>query len=110
MWNPIDRGVAMSTVVGSIFGMPVLAPVIGNFIAASYLGWRWDNWISAIMGLACFVLILLCLPETHTPTLLKAKAARLRKQTGNANLHSAYDDEKKDIRTIAHVYLVRPFG
>ena len=110
MWDSTDRGVAMAACIGSIFGTPIVAPVMGNYIAASYLGWRWDNWISAIMGLCCTLLVLVALPETYTPALLKAKAARIRKQTGHSNAHSAYDGEKKDIKTIVHVYLVRPFG
>ena len=110
MWDSIDRGVAMAATIGSIFGTPIVAPVMGNFIAASYLGWRWDNWISAIMGLFCSILVLVCLPETYGPALLKQKAARLRKEIGNPHKHSAYDDEKKGVKSIVYVYLVRPFG
>ena len=109
LWDSIDRGVALASAIGAIFGTPILAPIMGNFIAASYLGWRWDNWLSAIMGLACAVLVLFGLPETYGPTLLKRKAERMRK-TGNADAKSAFDGEKKDIQTIIQVYLVRPFG
>ena len=110
MWDSIDRDVAMAACVGSIFGTPIVAPVMGNYIAASYLGWRWDNWIRAIMGLSCSFLVLFGLPETHTPALLKKKAERIRKEAGNMNAHSIYDGEKKDVNTVIHVFLVRPFG
>ena len=83
---------------------------MGNFVAASYLGWRWDNWLSAIMGLTCSIIVLLFLPETFAVVLLKRKAERKRKETGNMDAHSAFDGEKKDFGTIVRVYLVRPFG
>ena len=58
-----SRRVAMTACIGAAFCTPILAPIMGNFIAASYLGWRWDNWLSAIMGLACTFLLLFFLPE-----------------------------------------------
>lgn len=109
LWDPIDRGVAMAGCIGAIFGSPILAPVMGDFVAASYLGWRWNNWLSAIMGLACTLLVLFGLPETYAPVLLKQKARRFRR-TGNPDAHSAHDDEDKGIKTIVQVYMVRPFS
>ncbi|KAK0515009.1 hypothetical protein JMJ35_002388 [Cladonia borealis] len=109
LWDSISRGVAMAACIGAIFGTPILAPIMGNFIAASYLGWRWDNWLSAIMGLACTFLVLFFLPETFGVVLLKQKAERVRKETGNMDAKCIYDGEKKDFKTIVNVYLVRPF-
>ena len=109
LWDSVNRGVALASCIGAIFGTPILAPIMGNFIAASYLGWRWDNWLSAIMGLSCTFLVLFFLPETYSVVILKKKAARIRK-TGNLDAKCIYDGEKKDFRTIVNVYLVRPFG
>ena len=53
----------------AVFGTPVLAPVMGYFIGVSYLGWRWDNWLSAIMGPACTCLVLCFPPETSSGSL-----------------------------------------
>ena len=110
LWDSISRGVAMAACIGAIFGTPILAPIMGNFIAASYLGWRWDNWLSAIMGLACTFLVLFFLPETFGVVLLKQKAERVRKETGNMDAKCIYDGEKKGFKTIVNVYLIRPFG
>ena len=109
MWDPVSRGVALACCIGSIFGTPIAAPVIGNFVAQSHLGWRWDNWLSVIMGLTCAILVLFFLPETFAPVLLKAKAAKLRKNSGNVSYHSAFDKESKDVKFIVMIYLVRPF-
>ena len=109
MWDPVSRGVALACCIGCIFGTPVLAPVIGDFVAQSHLGWRWDNWLSAIMGLASVVLVVFCLPETFAPVLLKRKAAWKRKSTSDDRYHSAFDNESKSVTIIVKTYLIRPF-
>ncbi|KAH7010919.1 major facilitator superfamily domain-containing protein [Macrophomina phaseolina] len=110
IWNPVQRGVALAACIGTIFGSPILAPLMGNFIAASYLGWRWTQWLSAIMGLAASILVLLGLPETHAPTLLRAKAARLRRETSDPTLRSQYDGGSNGVSEIVQIYLVRSFA
>jgi len=109
VWNPIQRGVAMACCIGTIFGSPLLAPLIGNFVTASYLGWRWCNWLNAITGLFCSLVVLFFLPETHGPTILRRRSKALRK-AGNADAHCIYDAERPGIKTIVTVYLYRPFG
>ena len=69
-----------------------------------------DNWLSAIMGLSCTILVLCFLPETFGVVLLKRKAKKARKETGNMDAKCIYDGEKKDLKTIVIVYLVRPFS
>ena len=110
LWDPVTRGVAMAGAIGSIFGTPILAPVMGNFIAASYLGWRWDNWLSAIMGLSCSVLVFFLLPESSAIVILKKKAKHVREKDGNPEAHCIYDGQEKGLNTIVHVYLIRPFS
>ncbi|CAG8954439.1 hypothetical protein HYFRA_00006066 [Hymenoscyphus fraxineus] len=108
IWNPIQRGVAMAGCIGSIFGSPLLAPVMGGFIVESYLGWRWCHWLSAIMGLFCSLVMLAFLPETHAPTILRRKSKVLRK-AGNPEAHCVYDNEQIGFEMLISVYLVRPF-
>jgi MFS transporter, DHA1 family, multidrug resistance protein len=110
LWDPVDRGVATAGCAGAIFGSPILGPIIGNYIAASYLRWRWDNWLSGIMGIFCVVLIIFGLPETYGPTILRKRAAKFRKETDNKDAKCIYDGEANDIRAVFRVYLVRPFG
>ena len=110
IWDSVSRGVAVAACVGAIFGAPILAPIMGDSVTASYLRWRWDNWLSAIMGLACTLVVLVFSPETFGIVILKKKAERVRRETGNLNAKCVYDGEKIDIRTTVKVYLVRPFG
>ena len=100
----------MAIGIGTVFGSPMLAPLIGDFVAASYLGWRWTEWISGIMGLATSALILFGLPETHAPTILRRKAAHLRRTTGNNELQSEFDNQSAGLKDIINVFLVKSFS
>ena len=81
------RGLAMTLFsLGPLTG-PVIGPLIGGFIAANR-GWRWTFWVLAIVGGAAGVAALALLRETHPKILLERKTARLRVETGNAQLRS----------------------
>ena len=109
IWSPEQRGLAVVGMVSAVFGSPIVAPVMGNFVAASHLGWRWTQWISCIMGGSCTVLVLFCLPETLPPLILQSRAAKMRRE-GNPNARSEFDGTQKGIKALVQVYLLRPFG
>ena len=48
------------------------------------------------------------LPETYGPTILKKRAQKMRKETGNANLFAPIELEKKGVRQMMTVTLTRP--
>ncbi|CBF87203.1 hypothetical protein AN2613.2 [Aspergillus nidulans FGSC A4] len=68
-----ERGRAMAVWTMPVLLGPCLGPAVGAYVSRS-LGWRWNFWLLIIVR------------ETHPPTLLKRKAARLRKSTGNPNI------------------------
>lgn len=109
IWNPSQRGIAIVVCIGAIFGSPILAPLIGNFVVASHLGWRWTHWISCIMGGSCVILVFFCLPETLGVAILRSRAAKLRK-SGKPNARSEFDGSPQSLATVIRTYLVRPFG
>lgn len=45
--------------------------------------WRWTEWVSLIVAAAITFSLVLTVPETYTPVLLKYKAQQLRKITGD---------------------------
>ena len=49
-WNPVERGVTVGVYSMCTFVGPVAAPIIGGYVAESYLGWRWTEYIAVIMG------------------------------------------------------------
>ncbi|RDW84953.1 putative benomyl resistance protein-1 [Coleophoma cylindrospora] len=105
--NETYRALAFSIwSIGPMNG-PVTGPLIGGF-AAEYLGWRWTNWIVLILSgvgwAACS-----CLKETYAPAILKKKAAKMRKDTGDDRWWCRYDQQKLSVGEILKVNLSRPF-
>ncbi|KAK4898902.1 hypothetical protein LTR27_003633 [Elasticomyces elasticus] len=84
---PEKRGSAMAIwAIGPLLG-PVIGPVCGGFLAEAE-GWRWIFWVIAIATGVVTIAGFFFMRETYAPTILEAKAKRLRKETGNPNLRS----------------------
>lgn len=109
IFDPVDRAIAVSIFAGSTFVGPVAGPVVGGFITMSYLGWRWTEYITAIMAFFLGTLGFLIVPETFEPVLLKRRAQRLRHETRNWALHAKSEENPVDLKLIAHKYILRPF-
>lgn len=92
----------------TVFSGPLLAPFIGGFILESYLGWRWTEYITAIMGFLGLVLSLLFLEETYPPVILVNKAADLRRRTKNWGIHAKQEEIEVDLRELIEKNLSRP--
>ncbi|KAI0412187.1 major facilitator superfamily domain-containing protein [Xylaria grammica] len=111
IWSPAQRGIAIAACIGTIFGSPVLAPIIGNFVAESYLGWRWLHWLSAIQGASAVLLVFFALPETLASKILQARAARLRKSGEKPEARTIFDNKKHmGFVDVARIYFMRPFA
>ncbi|KAI0283760.1 major facilitator superfamily domain-containing protein [Russula brevipes] len=81
---------------------PFLGPELGPILIFinQHLHWRWTF----------YVLIILLVPETYIPVILKIKAERLRENTGDPNWYSAI--EKKEHTSLARTLIVncyKPF-
>lgn len=109
-WGPVDRGVAMVVFAGATFIGPVAGPIVGGFIVQSHLGWRWTEYITAIMGFFFGALGFLCVPETFAPILLSRRAKKIRFETKNWAVRAKRDEEQFDIKSIVEKYLLRPFS
>ncbi|CAO2650175.1 Nn.00g014670.m01.CDS01 [Neocucurbitaria sp. VM-36] len=84
---------------------PVVGPLVGGFVYQA-LGWRWTNWVVMIgSGTSWFMVFLL--KETYAPAILRAKAAKKRKETGDDRWYSRYD-EKKEFWPLLRENLYRP--
>ncbi|KAI9748529.1 MAG: hypothetical protein M4579_007200 [Chaenotheca gracillima] len=90
--------------IGPING-PVLGPVIGGF-TSEYLGWRWTNWLVLILsGLA--LLSVAIIKESYAPAILRKKAEKMRKETGDSRWWCRYDS-KLPLPQLLKVNLSRP--
>ncbi|QFZ28682.1 putative drug proton antiporter [Clavispora lusitaniae] len=61
---------------------PGLGPLISGFVN-EHLNFRWTFYIMAIWSGVVMVAVIFFIPETYEPVLLKKKAIRLRKTTGD---------------------------
>jgi DHA1 family multidrug resistance protein-like MFS transporter len=109
LWDPIPRAYAICVFAAGGFAGPVAGPIAGGFITDSSLGWRWTSWITLIMAGLLGTIGFFVIPETSAARILQLRAAKLRKDTGSALYHSKADENKLTMRTVVHVYLLRPF-
>ncbi|KAL2264794.1 hypothetical protein VTJ83DRAFT_7304 [Remersonia thermophila] len=87
---------------------PATGPLVGGLINM-YTDWRWTHYVLLIWSGALLVSVALFVPETYHPVLLKRKAQRLRKTTGDDRWRAPIE---KTTRSVAHTVaysLLRPF-
>ncbi|ESZ96601.1 hypothetical protein SBOR_2968 [Sclerotinia borealis F-4128] len=109
IWSPKARGTAVTFYAVAVVGGPTLGPLIGSALLVNpHLGWRWTEYIEAIWVFTVLILNFFCLPEVYTPVLLKEKAARLRKETGNNAYYHPHEAIKLDAKTMITKHFSRP--
>jgi MFS family permease len=84
---------------------PILGPLVSGFV--SVFSWSWPFWVGAIFAGATWPLFIF-FPETYGPTILKHRARRLRKETGDTTIVAQLELEKTDLNHIVTVVLSRP--
>lgn len=109
IWSREARGTAVSFYAVAVVGGPTLGPTIGSAILVNpHMGWRWTEYMTAILNFAVVGLTYFCMPEMYPPVLLKWKARRLRKETGNNKLYHPQERIKVDVKSIITKQLSRP--
>ncbi|KAF7453748.1 Major facilitator superfamily [Pyrenophora tritici-repentis] len=108
MFNNRSRGNAITIFAMAVFCGPLFAPFIGGFIVKSKLGWRWTEYITAILGFVCLGLNVIFLRETYAPQILVEKAATLRRATKNWAIHAKQDEIEIDFGELLEKNFSRP--
>jgi MFS family permease len=85
-----SRGSGMSLIMLAPLIGGAVGPAISGLIAES-LGWRKILWMSACLAITCEMLFFTLLRETYKVTILKRRAARLRKKTQDESLKCPYE-------------------
>jgi MFS family permease len=99
------RGRAFAAFMSITCFGPTIGPVVSGYI--SPISWRWSFWVGLIIAGATWIPLFLT-PETYGPVLLKRRAQRLRKETGNQLIRAPLELEGSDVRQIITVVLTRP--
>ncbi|KAF5858581.1 hypothetical protein ETB97_004266 [Aspergillus alliaceus] len=105
IYGPEARGIAMASVSICITGGPTLGLIISAAVVIKPdIGWRWAEYIEGIVALSLSVICFLCLRETYAPVLLKRKAQKLRKETGDSRYWNPHENVK--INSENHIHKV----
>ncbi|KAL2429125.1 Polyamine transporter 3 [Exophiala dermatitidis] len=103
--SPRTRGRAMITFMsGTTFG-PLGGPIISGYVAP--IGWRWVFWVVLIIA-GCSWIPLAFMPETFGPVILKKRAQKTRKVTGNNDIFAMIELENKSAKQLITTSLSRP--
>ncbi|KAJ6031676.1 major facilitator superfamily domain-containing protein [Penicillium herquei] len=100
---------AMMAWVAAAYCGPALGPLLSGF-AVPVEGWRWSLYESIWASAPVFIVMLLFLPETSTPTILLRRAQRLRKIYNEKRFmsQSELDQQHMKMRAIAVDALIKP--
>jgi multidrug resistance protein len=87
---------------------PLLGPVVGGFIA-SYKSWRWCFYVLMMWAGVNWLLLYFFVPETYAPVLLRRKARKLRKETGDERHKAPIEMMNKSVAKTVVMSCTRPF-
>ncbi|EXJ95583.1 hypothetical protein A1O1_00705 [Capronia coronata CBS 617.96] len=107
-WRAEERGKSISIYSLAPLLGPAVGPLAGGFIALKST-WRWCFWSTSIVDAGIQAAGFIWLRETYAPKLLGLKAKRLRKETGNADLHTEWEHPDRTLARVLRASLSRPF-
>jgi multidrug resistance protein len=108
LWKTEERGVPMAAFSAAPFIGPAIGPLIGGFLSDA-AGWRWLYWIQLIFAGTVYIFITFTVPETYAPTILAARAKKLRKTTGDQSHVTEQELDTRPFSERLRVFLIRPF-
>ncbi|PVH73714.1 MFS general substrate transporter [Cadophora sp. DSE1049] len=108
LWKTEERGVPMAAFSAAPFIGPAIGPLVGGFLSDA-AGWRWLYWIQLIMAGVVWVLITFTVPETYAPTILAARAKKMRAETGSKEHITEQDLDLRPFSERMSIFLIRPF-
>ncbi|KAG6829336.1 hypothetical protein H0H93_014497 [Arthromyces matolae] len=107
IWETHERGFPMAIFSFVAFAGNGLGPVAFGYVELR-LGFRYVTWIIfGVSGIFALGLVLF-LRETRASVLLARKAAKIRKETGNAKYRAQAEDERESISVMLKTSLSRP--
>ncbi|KIW04605.1 uncharacterized protein PV09_04353 [Verruconis gallopava] len=105
----LDIPLYLATWTVACFWGPAIGPVIAGF-AVQEKGWRWGLWEILWLNAVIMVIFIFFYPETSADNILRRRAERLRKLTGNPNIksQSEINQAQMNAREVAYDALIKP--
>lgn len=108
IWKAEERGVAMAIFSAAPFMGPVCGPLVGGYIGDN-AGWRWIYYVLLIFAGVVYAFAFFFIPETHHATLLKRRAKKLTKVTGDERYKTKHQIVSPKLSSVMKISLTRPF-
>jgi MFS family permease len=109
VWGAKHRGIAMTLFAVAPSAGPALGPLVSGAIQVTGTTWRWVYYTCALFSGTMFVLCVFTARETYAPIILKRKAKRIRKETGNEAYKAPLELTPLRAKTLLHDTLLFPF-
>ncbi|KAI0637769.1 MFS general substrate transporter [Trametes polyzona] len=87
---------------------PVLGPLVGGFIVQN-TDWRWCYRVLLIWQFVQTILLFIFVPETYVPVILKRKARKLRKATGDDKYYAPLERQEHSLFRMILISCYTPF-
>ncbi|KAL8871381.1 MAG: hypothetical protein Q9174_002774, partial [Haloplaca sp. 1 TL-2023] len=87
---------------------PAIGPIMGGFVT-EHTTWRWVFYVTSFADVLIQFMGLFFLRETYAPKILHLKAKKLRRETGNPNLHTAHEQAEGGLLDLLKNNAGRPF-
>lgn len=87
---------------------PSFGPMIGGFINSN-VNWRWTHYMLIIWAFLMCLALVVTVPETYHPVVLRNKARKIRKDTGDERWKAPIEKTNKSLFRTVGVSLMRPF-
>ncbi|EGN92061.1 hypothetical protein SERLA73DRAFT_191634 [Serpula lacrymans var. lacrymans S7.3] len=108
MFSNATVATPMAVYTLSPFIGPVLGPLIGGFINQN-IDWRWTYRVLLCWIFGELIALLLLVPETYVPVILKRKASKMRKLTGDPKFYAPLDRRDGSLLSAILFSCYKPF-
>lgn len=111
IWIPAEKGIPMAIFSSVLFIGPAAGPLVGGAITSGTnadRGWRYIYWtLFAFVGIVW--IMTLFTHETLASVILKRRAKKLRKETGDNRYQTIEERHPMTLQKVISVSLLRPF-
>lgn len=101
------RGLAIAFFSFCPYSGPVFGGIVNGFISVNTGRYELMIWVNMAFAGVMWIIISL-IPETYAPTILRRRAAKLRKETGNPKIMTEQEATPMPLKEIVNTHLARP--